>query len=336
MGIYGKNGYIDVNKIKKNPFIVMVGARRTGKTYGVMKYLLENNARIMYLRRTTGELELSMTDSHFAFKVMENEGMYIKAKKDSKYSYILQDCETDEIIGNATSLTLVAKMRGYDASEITDIMYDEFIPERHVNKISHEGDAVLNMYETINGNRELQGTPPVRLWMLANSNNLNSEVLQAFGLVEKIESMLKRKQEYSEYRNITIVLSAESPISKMKENTALYTAIRSNGKFAEMALHNNFAYNDNSNIAHEKLIEYVPRCRIGDYVLLDHKSEAKSYFVKNQKIPVAKVYKFSTNSATAFRIANSDLLNRYIWGRVFFDSWETKNKISEILPFISS
>lgn len=336
MDIYAENGYLDIEKIKKSPFIFLIGARRTGKTYGVSKYLLQNKRRFMYIRRTTGELEFSMSDRNFAFRNMEAEGFYLEAKKDGKYNYTIQTvAEEPQIIGSATSLTLVSKMRGFDASGITDIMFDEFIPEKHVARIPHEGDAVLNMYETINGNRELEGQPPVRLWMLANSNNLSSEIIGAFSLRQKIESMQEKGQEYSEYKNMTIVLSMHSPISDRKRQTALYQAIEDN-QYTEMALNNTFSYDDFSNVTRRYVIsEYRPRCRIGSYVILDHKSSGHVLCIKNEKMPVTQCYDFTDYSMKAFRIANSDLLSCYVWGMLSFDSYDTKTAIMEALPYIN-
>lgn len=331
MDIYGESGYIDINRLKKSPFIFIIGSRRTGKTYGVSKYLLDNKRFFMYVRRTTGELELSMSERQFSFKNMVHEGYNLHPEKNGKYTYEIKDEENT--LGIATSLTLVSKMRGYDASEVTDIMFDEFIPEKHVNKINHEGDAVLNMYETINSNRELEGQEPVRLWMLSNSNNLNSDILTAFGIRPKIEQMMKREQEYSEYRNMTLVLAMNSPISERKRNTALYQAINDN-QFKAMALENSFSYNDFSNIGKRNVIEYIPRCRIGKYVIMDHKANGTTYIMENEKMPVTKCYDFTDYSMKAFRLANFDLIDSYTWGQLCFDSFDTKSAIQLALPYI--
>lgn len=335
MDIYGENGYLNIEAIKKSPFMVLIGARRTGKSYGVSKYLLDHDRRFMYIRRTTGELEFSMSQRNFAFANMAEEGYILEPAKDGKYSYTIRTAEEDpKILGSATSLTLVSKMRGFDASWITDIMFDEFIPEKHVARIPHEGDAVLNMYETINGNRELQGNPPVRLWLLANSNNLNSEILGAFGLRQKIEQMEAKGQEYSEYKNFTIVLSMHSPISEQKRQTALYQALNDN-QYTEMALNNAFSYDDFSNITKRwNRAEYRPRCRIGDYVLYDHKSNGSLLIANAPNVPVSRVYEFTDHSMRAFRIANADLLLCYTFGLLRFDSYDTKAALMQALTFI--
>lgn len=336
MDLYGKNGYLNIEALKKSPFMILIGARRTGKTYGVSKYLLDNNRKFMYIRRTTGELEFAMSERNFAFRNMEAEGYFLKPAKDGKYNYSIETCDDPpQIIGSATSLTLVSKMRGFDASGITDIMFDEFIPEKHIAKIPHEGDAVLNMYETINGNRELQGKPPVTLWLLANSNNLNSEIISAFSIRQKIEQMQDRGQEYSEYRNMTIVLSMHSPISEAKRNTALYQAIQEN-QFTEMALNNAFSYNDFSNIQKKyNIAEYRPRSRIGQFVILDHKSNGHVLIIKNTKMPVTRQYEFTDYSIKAFRLAHSDLLTCYVWGWLSFDSYDTKTAMAQALPYLA-
>lgn len=339
--LYGESGYLDVNKLELQPFMVLIGARRIGKTYGVLKKMLDENRKFIYMRRTTAEIEFSANEKTCPFNVFKPD-YFIGTERATKYTFefgdnvVVDDHEELAVRGIMVSLVSVAKIRGFDGSEFTDIVYDEFIPERHVSRINGEGDALLNAYETINSNRELEGKPPVRMWLLANSNNLDNPVLVSLGIREKVEQMRRKGQEYSVLRDrgITIVNVSNSPISKAKAETTLYKAIAQDSKFSHMALENDFSYNDFSNIDNKRLIEYIPRCRIGDFVVFDHKNEVGNVHIARIKTPVTKVYPFKDDGIRAFRIANENLYYSYLYGELTFDSYETKIEMSKVLPFL--
>ena len=60
MKLYESSGYANMPAIIETdtPFILSIGGRGTGKTYGAIKYLLENNITFIYLRRTSAQMEL--------------------------------------------------------------------------------------------------------------------------------------------------------------------------------------------------------------------------------------------------------------------------------------
>ena len=60
MNIYDDNGYLNIAEIAGAGawLNVLISARqRFGKTYGVLKYMLDNNINHILLRRSTKELE---------------------------------------------------------------------------------------------------------------------------------------------------------------------------------------------------------------------------------------------------------------------------------------
>ena len=158
------------------------------------------------MRRTVEEVQfLGINTEVNPFKVFEPEHE-ISMDRAGK---ILNISEDGEIIGICLGLPTVATIRGFSASRFTDIIFDEFIPEKHVIQRKTEGDALLNAYTTINGNRELEGRPPVRLWLLANSNNINSPILTALGLVDPILRMREKGQEVFQKDGVLIAQSSE-------------------------------------------------------------------------------------------------------------------------------
>lgn len=350
MKIYSKEGWLDIPKIaaigRANAinFYILIGSRQIGKTFGVCKYCIDTGEPFIYLRRTLSELEFVASDPEenpFS-KIAATTGssLYkLALDRGSKYSFdinrpiVENDVETVENVGFSTALTVVAKIRGFNGSRYRRICYDEFVPERHVARINNEFAALANMYETVNSNRELEGQPAVELWMLANANNLESPIIDGFGLTSKIEQMQQRGQEFAMLpdRGIMIVLAMDSPISQRKRKTALYKALP-DSDFTQMALENKFSYNDFSNIQSFDLREFTPKCSIGDYTVMIHKNGDRCYII-NKALPAPAAFPDSDIGWTQFRLFFPALYFYYLDGDLFFQNYSVKNKFLTTLKY---
>ena len=251
MRIYNDQGYLNISEIAKAPawLIVIIGARQVGKTYGTLKYMLDNDIRHILLRRTSEELELIGSSLELnPYKPFEPDyqtGIFKKNKLYQIADYKIED-EKKPVIeksrGLALSLAQISHIRGFNGSSYTDIVYDEFIPEKGVTVRRSEGDSLLNAYTTINGNRELKGQPPARLWLLANSNNINSPVLEALNLTDRVLEQRRKGQEWSQEGGVLLIQPKSRNIIDQRKKTALMDHLGEGGNFAEMALNNEFAY----------------------------------------------------------------------------------------------
>ena len=184
MGLYLNDGWINASALINcpAPFVVAVGGRGIGKTYGVMRELLFRQKPFIYLRRTQVQIDACKVQELSPFAaICRDENRYIESRTISKYVAgfveVCGDMETLRAIGLA--LSTFANVRGFDASGYEYVVFDEFIPEKHERPIPYEGDAFLNVLETVNRNRELQGREPVKVIMLSNANKLDSPILQA-------------------------------------------------------------------------------------------------------------------------------------------------------------
>lgn len=281
MKLYQSNGYANMPDIieSETPFVLCIGGRGTGKTYGAIKYLLENNVLFLYLRRTSNQMEL-VAKQEFSpiIKIAADMGMILVSAMISKYAAGVYHVGDDgKPIGDPVAvimaLSTIANARSFDASSVKVILYDECIPERHERAISHEEDAFLNMYESIDRNRQLSGEPPVKCVCLANANNLEAPILRALNCVRILDRMHKKKQ--TQYIDKTIGLSIyllnNSPISAEKRQTALYKLTLGKGDFSDMALSNEFSADNYTDISVRPLNEYVPIAAIGPICLYQHK-----------------------------------------------------------------
>ena len=263
--IYTPDGWLDVPALAERGcwLNVITGPRQVGKTYGVLKYIIEQKAPFILMRRTVEEVQfLGINTEVNPFKVFEPEHQITM----DRAGKILNISEDGEIIGICLGLPTVATIRGFSASRFTDIIFDEFIPEKHVIQRKTEGDALLNAYTTINGNRELEGLPPVRLWLLANSNNINSPILTALGLVDPILRMREKKQEVWEKDGVLIVQPGSKEIIQRRSETAMMKHLKrakSAERFTGMALENEFSYNDQTLVGKMPMGGLKPLAAIG-------------------------------------------------------------------------
>lgn len=330
MGIYLDNGYIDIRKILsyKMPFNFIVGGRATGKTYGALKTVYEDHLRFMLMRRTQAQCDLINKPEFNPYKVINTDlNTNIKVKSISKYnSKIVEEHEESEtILGYTCALSTIANMRGFDASDVKILVYDEFIPERHERAIKNEGSAFLNAYESIDRNRQLQGQDALQVLCLANAFNIANPIFLELGLVGICEKMRNKGNEFyiDINRGVLLVLLQHSRISKAKADTALYRI--STGSYADMALSNDFVYNSTDNIKSMSLKEYILLCSVGEISIYKHKS-SRRFYISEHRSGTAQEYKSDEVGLTRYRRKHGLILFRaYMNNNVMFENMLTKS-----------
>lgn len=331
MGIYLSSGYVDIKKILsyKLPFNFLLGGRATGKTYGTLKTLYQTDTRFMLMRRTQAQCDLINKPEFNPYKVIcADLGIDIRVRSISKYnSLIYEDFgdDAEKTLAYTCALSTIANMRGFDASDCKVLLYDEFIPERHERAIKNEGSAFLNAYETINRNRELNGQEPLQALCLANAFNIANAIFLELGLVGICERMKAKGQELyiNRERGVLIALLDKSKISVQKADTALYRV--AGGAFAEMALANDFSYNDASDIKSRSLKEYRLLCSVGEISIYKHKSQRK-YYISEHRTGTAPDYKSDEVGLKRYRKYHGlQLYSAYMRGNVQFENMLTKS-----------
>lgn len=272
--------YFNVKGRTELPFAIFIGGRGIGKTYSALLECTEK--KFLYIRRTAKEIEACASEYANPFKkINKNEGLDIKSNFISKIGmgYFTKN---DEIIGYSGALsTFAGSSRSMDFSDVELIVFDEFIPERHRMKIKDEGEAFLNLYETVNRNREFEGKPPVKVYLLANAISLDNDILMTMGAIKPLENMINghTSRFSNRQRGIYIEMVKDSPVSEAKRNTALYR-LTSGSDFERHALSNEFV-NDELNVVKKvNIIEYTPYIQFGDYTIYKHKSREDIYIAK--------------------------------------------------------
>lgn len=336
--LYDENGYLNIEYILKQSekhnlsYIFIVGGRGTGKTYGALKYTYEHDIKIMYMRRTQTQHDIIRRPELSPYKSINRdlhkniEFFPITKYNSAIYNSIIDDKgklqPTGDLIGMTCALSTVSNMRGFDATNLDIVVYDEFIPERHERPLKEEASALFNALETIGRNRELNGLKPLKLLALANANNISNEIFMELGLVNKVDKMIKSKQEiaYLDSIGVMLIMLQESPVSIEKEQTSLYLLTKGTS-FAEMAVHNNFNGFAKDAVKSEDLRQYKLLYVVGELAIYRHKSQLK-YYVTGHISGVAKqIYTASINSLRKFKLEHREIWVYYVTYKITFESY---------------
>lgn len=335
MGLYLDSGYLNQRWIYEQAkaigaaFIVELGARQVGKTYGCLQLALQKKSPFILMRRSKNEADFISQGAVNPFLALGETD--ISTKKQSEYTGGI--FKADEQIGLIMSLNSVAKIRGFYGGLYTDLIYDEFIPENHVVRIRNEGDAFLNAIVTISGNRELEGKPPLLTWLLSNSNNIGSPVLAALNLTDKIESMINKGQEFSamEDRGVIIVMPKSEKILTQRRQNAIVKAAGTESQFYQMAFQNKFSYNDPENVKQKPLKEFRPMFAIdGKFTVYRHKDKTQLYVTTFRKSS-AKVFSDTERGKREMLLYYPDIRVLYTAGRTFFQNLTVKQIYTECI-----
>ena len=129
MKIYTAEGFCDIKGIIQQgyPFNFICGGRGTGKTYGALKYAREDHKKFILMRRTQSQADLISKPEFSVFKPLNGDnGWEVIPERVSKYNSAF--VEDDIQIGFTCALSTISNMRGFDASDVELLIYDEFIP----------------------------------------------------------------------------------------------------------------------------------------------------------------------------------------------------------------
>lgn len=304
---YNQDGWINAAAVLDDPatFVVCVGGRGIGKTFGVLKEVLDREMKFIYLRRTQAQIDTIKLKELNPFKAVNDvTGSDIVSGSLGKYmgGFWHSDEKGQAVgapIGLAVALSTVSNIRGMSAEDYEVVIFDEFIPERHERPIRAEETAFLNCMETFNRNREFQDKPPLKVVLLSNSNDLDSPILQAIGALRPLDEMIRKRQSYNVIAggNVAIYRYLNSPVTEKKKKTVLYK-VSNNADFSGMALDNEFSKANYENVGRQDLKQYAPLVSIGGMTVYEHKSERLYYVVDGVKSET--VYTLYPNSIAAF------------------------------------
>ena len=277
--VYDSNGWVNWDYLinQGSAFTMVVGARGVGKTYGLMKYCLDQGRKFIYLRRLKSQLDQCANNAGNPFKKL-NSDLNRNIKPKGTQGGVLFD-ENGEVVALGVALSTVANVRGFDYSDYDMIIFDEAVASDGERPIPHEFNAFLNFYETVNRNRELAGEKPVQAVLLGNANRLTNPYYSGWHFMKTALNMIHGNQMIwrSGDGSRLMVLLLGSRISEQKSNTVLYK--NASDGFITMALDNAFR-TDGTNIRSMPIREFNHVVSVGEIGIYRHKSE-RLYYVSS-------------------------------------------------------
>lgn len=330
--IYDAAGWVNWDYImdQGESFIAVVGARGTGKTYGLLKKLVLEDKKFIYLRRLKSQLDQCGRDEGNPFKKINSDtGTDIKPFPSQGLISFRRNEKTGDLVAVGVALSVVANTRGTDFSDIDYIVFDEFIASDGERPIKNEFLAFLNFYETVNRNRELEGKQPVKCFMLGNANKLANPYFGGWHFMRTALKMIKGNQMVwrSDDKTRMVIMLLSSPISIQKQNTVLYQ--NATNDFVSMALDNAFR-TDATNIKSENLKEYKHLVSVGEIGIYKHKAERK-YFVSSV-VQGAPYYEAFGMGLKMFRNDYMMLKLFYLsYKNIFFENFESEIIFRDLL-----
>ena len=336
MSLFLDNGFVNMPRLfaSRLPFIFVVGGRGTGKTYGALEYVRKQaleGKKFIYMRRTQDQVDKISQDDFSPFKsIDELTGTITTVQKMAGKTFSFIDATSDKTLGYCFALSTFAKMRGFDASDVSTLVFDEFIPEKHERQIKNEAEAFFNAVETINRNRELTGGEPLQCVLLSNANNMGNPLFLELGLVSRATKMLTKGVDTyrDEKRGLMLVIIQNSPISEAKKQTALYK-LTVGSSFQKMAIDNDFD-EQCSNLRHAPLKELRPLVGVGEITIYTHKSENWLY-VSTHRTGSPLIFGSSIAELNRFRLQYMWVWEAYMMRRVYFEEYLCELLLSKYL-----
>lgn len=328
MGIYLDNGYLDFSFIYESPipYWFIAGARGIiGKTYGSLKYAKDHSIKIMYMRRTQGQADISGNPAFSPYKpINRDDGCNIQMRPVSKYnSAILEMGEDGSIkreLGYTCALSTISNIRSFDASDIEALIYDEFIPEAHERPIKNEATALFNAIETIGRNREMYGKPALKVICMANSNDVSNAIFKELGLVGVARRMQEKGIDLWQHqkRGISVLLPYDPPLHDEKQATSLFK-LTAGSDFSSMALENEWQNNTFINTRSAPLREYKCLVHVGKLYIYKHKAEGHYYASQH---PASCKHAFTDDriELARFRSVYPWIYSAYMARNIFFEN----------------
>ena len=319
--LYDDTGYLNIPGIfsYNTVFNFIVGGRGTGKTYGLLKYIYDHGETAIYLRRTQTQADIVGKPEFSPFKSVARDLniTYDVVKSAKGVTALIVD---DRVLYYTAALSTFASLRSFDMSDVTVIIFDEFIPEPSEKAtISHEYETFLNMYETVNRNRELTGRAPVKLIAAANANNINNKIFLGLGLISVTDNMMRKdlQEWHDSKRSISLYYPRRSPISEAKNDTALYR-LSAGTEFQKMAIANDYNI-DVSDISQKPAIEFKPIVNLGELCIRRHKSRSNMYLVSvGPAKGSAPSYPATEKGILQFKEKYERIIYNYLFGDAFF------------------
>lgn len=234
---------------------VVWSRRGPGKTYGCLWNSYWNKRKIIYMKRTKGDVDFicshNEVDTSPYYPINRDKGTNIIMKSIGKGMGASYDTDEEgNIDGNPLayvfSLNGVKTIKGFDLSVCDWLVMDEFIPQMGEIVRHAEGSMLLDVYMTANRDREKRGLPAIKLILFANAENISTPITNELGIVDDMAELQHsgKSHKYIEERGILLhhITDEEIPI-KEEEKQGIYKGMKGTAWF-DKSFGGDFANND--------------------------------------------------------------------------------------------
>lgn len=302
------DGYYHISKDYldyPNCWLYVVWSKRgPGKTYGFFYHCIQSRNKFLYLKRTIEDVDFlcmpadeGMDPNPFA-PINRDHGTNIQIFKIRKGVAGFWEADDDgnkqgPLLGYVIAFALVSKLKGFNFDMVTEMCFDEFIPQPTEIVRRNSGEALLSIYMTISRDREKRGKRPVKLCMFANAEEISTNETNFLEITDDMAELDQSGQSHKYLKNREIMLhhitQEEIPITE-DEKSAIYKGMAGTA-WHDYAFGGYFAKNDFSNIRKISLKGYT------GFIYIRYKRKDMYIYINNS---TGKFHMCSSRCKTTF------------------------------------
>ena len=321
-------------------FNFVLGMRGGGKTYGSLKYCIEQYLKnlkagrkwqFIYMRRMKTELEkLTISRGGRLFKAVENEFPTHKLTAESNTLY----CDK-EIIGYSVPLSTASILKSDAFPDVQMIVFDEFIIDNRgtYHYLKDEVTKFLDAYETIARGRD------VKVFFLSNAVSVTNPYFDYFHLDKPFNGDIQR---FGKSKEILVQNFVSPALSNMRK-TSRFGNIIDGTEYSDYAFDNEWLLDNTDFIEHKtQRSEYFITLRYKDNwigVWID-RTQWLFYVSDDVDLQYPRKYSVTTDdhkpNVMLFAAAKKlgwlkQLIDAYQLGAVRYENMKLKNWFRDIM-----
>ena len=321
-------------------FNFILGMRGGGKTYGSLKYCIEQYLKwkkkgikwqFVYVRRMKTELEkLTISRGGRLFKAVESEFPEHTLKAESNVLY----CDK-EIIGYAVPLSTASILKSDAFPDVKMIVFDEFIIDNRgtYHYLKDEVTKFLDMYETIARGRD------VKVFFLSNAVSVTNPYFDYFHLDKPCNDDIQR---FGKSKEILVQNFVSPLLSNMRKQSRFGTIIDGT-EYSEYAFDNEWLLDNTDFIEHKtQRSEYylTLKYKDNDIAIWIDRQQWIFYISDDVDRQFPRVYSVTTDdhkpNVMLFAAAKKlgwlkSLIDAYQLGAVRYENMKLKNWFRDIM-----
>ena len=248
--------------------------RGPGKTYSTLRYCIEEKKLFVFIKRTIEDVKMlcaSGKTKGIEFDISpfvplnRDFGWHIVPVKIEKGLAGFYECNEEgepfgRPLGYCIALSIASEVKGFDMSECDIMIFDEFIPKQYERIKRNEGDALLDIYETIRRDRLKRGREDLKLICLANATSISNPTFMTLEVMDDAAMMDINNTEFKYTRRI-LLHNIPAVLDQEEEHELSGIELAMSGtEWYEMAYGGHFSYNDFTSIGKQHLKGYAPLC----------------------------------------------------------------------------